>query len=60
MGVGVIKWSCLVKRRVYCKGNIGVQIGFKDGKKLLIGTQKLADAQNVLQTYSNKLLPYEN
>ena len=42
------------------KGNIGIQIVFKNGKRLLIGTQKLADAENVLQTYSNKLLPYEN
>lgn len=42
------------------KGNIGIQIVFKDGKRLLIGTQKMADAENVLQTYSKKLSPYEN
>jgi hypothetical protein len=42
------------------KGNIGIQIVFKDGKKLLIGTQKMADAENVLRTYSKKISPYEN
>ncbi len=37
------------------KGNIGIQIVFKDGKKLLIGTQKEEEAKKVLETYKNKL-----
>lgn len=33
------------------KGNKGIQLEFKDGKKLLIGTQKKEDAQNVIERY---------
>ena len=37
------------------QGNIGIQIVFKNGKKLLIGTQKEDEARKVLQTYLAKL-----
>ncbi len=33
------------------KGNQGVQIQFKNGKKLLIGTQKPDDAQRIIKRY---------
>jgi len=36
-------------------GNIGIQLVLKNGKKILIGTQKEKDANNVLTTYKNKL-----
>jgi|TARA_R110002110_G_scaffold2307_13_gene10635 hypothetical protein len=37
------------------KGNIGIQIVFKNGKHLLIGTQKKEDAEKVIKTYTHKL-----
>ena len=37
------------------KGNVGIQIVFTNGKRLLIGTQKSEDAMQVLTTYSHKL-----
>lgn len=37
------------------KGNNGIQLEFKDGRKLLFGTQELEKAKQVLKTYSNKL-----
>ena len=36
-------------------GNIGIQLEYKSGKKILIGTQKLNDANAVLKTYQQKL-----
>lgn len=38
------------------KGNIGIQIVFNDGKKLLIGTQKEQEVKSTLETYKHKLL----
>lgn len=38
------------KGRAYnISGNIGMQIVFKDGKKLLIGTQKSAEIKSFLE-----------
>ena len=37
-------------------GNIGIQLELKNGKKLLIGTQKEDEVKRVLETYKNKLL----
>ncbi len=37
------------------KGNKGIQIEFKNGKKLLLGTQKEAEAKRILNTYSEKI-----
>jgi hypothetical protein len=42
------------------RGNIGIQIVFKSGKHLLIGTQKKEDAEKVLETYTHKLKPHED
>jgi hypothetical protein len=36
-------------------GDIGIQIKFKNGKKLLIGTQKKEDTTSALKTYQNKI-----
>jgi hypothetical protein len=37
------------------QGNIGLQIDLKNGKKILIGTQKKEDMQRVIDKYSNKI-----
>ena len=38
------------------KGNIGLQIDLKNGKKILIGTQKKEDMQRVIDKYKNKII----
>ena len=38
------------------KGNIGIQIIFKNGKKLLLGTQKQNEAKMVIETYKDKII----
>jgi hypothetical protein len=38
-------------KAVNIKGNKGIQVAFKDGKKLLIGTQEQEDAQKVIERY---------
>jgi hypothetical protein len=42
------------------RGNIGIQIVFKSGKRLLIGTQKKENAEKVIETYANKVRPHED
>ena len=42
------------------KGNIGIQIVFKSGKQLLIGTQRREDAIKVIETYTRKLKSHED
>jgi len=42
------------------RGNIGIQIVFKSGKHLLIGTQRKEDAEKVLETYTPKLKSHED
>jgi hypothetical protein len=37
------------------RGNVGIQLELKDGKKMLIGTQKEQDARSVLEYYSQKI-----
>ncbi|MCI2230133.1 hypothetical protein MC378_13220 [Polaribacter sp. MSW13] len=37
-------------------GDVGIQLEFKNGKKLLIGTQKKEEAKRVLETYQNKII----
>ncbi len=37
------------------KGNMGIQLEFKDAGKLLFGTQEPEKARQVIKTYSNKL-----
>jgi len=38
------------------RGNQGIQIELSNGKKMLIGTQKEAEAQRVLEVYKSKFL----
>ena len=38
------------------KGNIGLQLKLKNGKKILIGTHKKEELQRVLNTYHHKLI----
>ncbi len=42
------------------RGNIGIQLELKNGKQLLIGTQKESDAQKVLATYAKKITDKNN
>ncbi len=37
------------------KGNLGIQVEFKGGNKILIGTQKKEEVNRVLATYKNKI-----
>ena len=41
------------------KGNIGLQIELKDGRKILIGTQKKEELQRVINTYQHKITSNE-
>ena len=40
-------------------GKYGIQLELKNGKNILIGTQKESDAKKVLETYKNKFTPNE-
>ena len=42
------------------KGDIGLQLELKNGKKILIGTQKEDEMKRVLQTYSGKITNHED
>lgn len=42
-------------KAINIRGNMGIQLVFKNGKKLLIGTQKPNEINTVLETYNNKL-----
>ncbi|OAB81556.1 hypothetical protein [Cochleicola gelatinilyticus] len=37
------------------KGTTGIQLEFKNGKKLLVGTQKENEAKSVIATYAHKI-----
>ena len=41
-------------------GDIGIQLEFKNGKKILIGTKLLNEANSVLKTYKEKIHTDEN
>jgi len=44
------------KGRAYnIKGNIGIQMVLKDGSKILLGTQKMGQAKDVIKNYSYNL-----
>lgn len=43
-------------KAINISGDIGIQLEFKNGKKLLIGTLKQAEAKSVLETYKYKLV----
>tara|TARA_R110001592_G_scaffold52658_11_gene161514 strand:- start:1588 stop:2088 length:501 start_codon:yes stop_codon:yes gene_type:complete len=49
-------WNKSKGKAINVAGDIGFQLEFKNGKKLLIGTQKKAEAESVLETYQNKIV----
>lgn len=54
------KFSLKGRGKVYnTKGNMGIQIVFKDGKKTLIGTQKPNEVKQIIATYTSKKTSYE-
>ncbi len=55
------KYSMKGNGKVYnVKGNMGIQIVFKDNTRTLIGTQKAEAAQQVIDYYISKKDTYEN
>jgi hypothetical protein len=48
-------WDKKKGKCVTISGDIGIQLLLKNGKKLLIGTQKKEEAKNVLKRYQNKI-----
>jgi hypothetical protein len=40
-------------------GDLGIQLEYKNGKKVLIGTQKIQEVNSVLKNYENKILTNE-
>ena len=47
-------WYKAKGKAINISGNIGIQLELKDGKKLLIGTNKKEQAQDVLSTYKTQ------
>tara|TARA_R110001606_G_scaffold399054_1_gene580205 strand:+ start:42175 stop:42699 length:525 start_codon:yes stop_codon:yes gene_type:complete len=43
-------------KAINVSGDIGIQLEFKNGKKLLIGTLKQSEAKSVLETYQHKII----
>lgn len=48
-------WSKSKGKALNVSGDIGIQLELKNGKKLLIGTQKENEAKSVLETYKSKI-----
>jgi hypothetical protein len=44
------------EKAINVSGDIGIQLKFKNGKKLLIGTQQKTAVENVLKTYQHKII----
>ena len=51
--LGILLLLSMQVKAINVSGDIGIQLELKNGKKLLIGTQKEAEAKSVLQTYQN-------
>jgi hypothetical protein len=51
---GGLFWDKSKGKCMNISGDIGIQLVFKDGKKILIGTQKKEEATQVLKTYNTK------
>lgn len=47
-------------RALNIRGNYGIQLVFISGRKLLIGTQNINEAKQVLLTYNHKIIQDEN
>lgn len=52
-------WNKSKGRAINVSGDIGIQIVLKNGKKLLIGTQKESDVTSILGTYKLKINTHE-
>ncbi|WP_179319366.1 hypothetical protein [Winogradskyella helgolandensis] len=52
---GGILWNKSKGKAINVSGDIGIQLILKNGKKLLIGTQKQDEAKSVIATYKQKL-----
>lgn len=48
-------WSSTKGKAINVSGDVGIQLELKNGKKLLIGTQKENEAKRVLATYASKI-----
>lgn len=48
-------WSKSKGKAINVSGDIGIQLELKNGKKLLVGTQKEDDVKRVLDTYQSKI-----
>jgi len=53
-------WKISKGIAINVSGDIGIQLELKNGKKLLIGTQKENDAKNILATYKLKIKNVDN
>ena len=42
------------------KGDVGIQLELQSGKKILLGTQRVEEAKQVLKTYQHKFMSDEN
>ena len=51
---GGILWNASKGKAINVSGDIGIQLELKNGKKLLIGTQKQSEVESVLATYKTK------
>ena len=47
-------WNKKKGTAINVSGDIGIQLELKDGKKILIGTQKMDEAKRVLENYQSK------
>jgi hypothetical protein len=48
-------WSKSKGIAINVSGDIGIQLELKNGKKILIGTQKREEAKSVIETYKHKI-----
>lgn len=52
---GGVLWKKNKGKAINVSGDIGIQLEFLDGKKLLIGTQKEQEVKRVIATYQEKM-----
>ena len=48
-------WNKSKGKAINVSGDVGIQLELKNGKKLLIGTQKLEDAKRIIAAYKTKI-----
>jgi hypothetical protein len=53
-------WKKSLGVAINVSGDIGIQLVLKNGKKILIGTKKQEQAQQILRTYKSKLFRIED